>query len=166
MLTRSVSSALVPAPKINSRLTSWARSVVGSGTILTSGSYVTAEMCVIVHFNDPWSRGYMIQTHKRFKRTLIYYNRDTQSANVRGNPLRQATKRYLNNSETVKKRRKKRWIIFCLVELLFSAWTNVVIWLHDLMCNQTRVVQLAMPHGRAQTPSTGLRHLSFNHCRI
>ena len=35
-------------------------------------------------------------THKRFKRTLIYYDIDTQSANFWGNPLRQATKRHLN----------------------------------------------------------------------
>ena len=42
--------------------------------------------------------GDKIQTHKRFKRTLNYYDIDTQSANVRGNPLRQATKRHLNNS--------------------------------------------------------------------
>ena len=40
----------------------------------------------------------LVQTHKRFKRTLIYYDADTQSANFRGNPLRQATKRHLNNS--------------------------------------------------------------------
>ena len=39
---------------------------------------------------------------KRFKRTLIYYDTDTQYANFRGNPLRQATKRHLNNSKTVK----------------------------------------------------------------
>ena len=39
----------------------------------------------------------MIQTHKRFKRTLVYYVTDTQSANFRGNPLCQATKRHLNN---------------------------------------------------------------------
>ena len=32
------------------------------------------------------------QTHKKFKRTLIYYDTDTQSANCRGNPFRQATK--------------------------------------------------------------------------
>ena len=33
---------------------------------------------------------------KRFKRTLIYYDTDTQYGNFRGNPLRQATKRHLN----------------------------------------------------------------------
>ena len=30
----------------------------------------------------------------RFKRTLIYFNTDTQYANFRGNPLYQATKRH------------------------------------------------------------------------
>ena len=39
-----------------------------------------------------------ILTHKRFKRTLIYYDTDTKSAIFRGNPLCQATKRHLNNS--------------------------------------------------------------------
>ena len=33
----------------------------------------------------------------RFKRTLIYFNTDTQYAHFRGNPLYQATKRHLNN---------------------------------------------------------------------
>ena len=33
-----------------------------------------------------------IQTHKRVKRMLIYYDTDTQSANFQGSPLRQATK--------------------------------------------------------------------------
>ena len=32
---------------------------------------------------------------KKLKRTLIYYDMDTQYANFRGNPLRQATKRHL-----------------------------------------------------------------------
>ena len=35
---------------------------------------------------------------KRFKRTLIYYDTNTQYANFRGNPHRQATKRHLNGS--------------------------------------------------------------------
>ena len=39
-----------------------------------------------------------IQTCKRFKRTLIYRDTGGQSANFRGDPLRQATKRHLNNS--------------------------------------------------------------------
>ena len=43
-----------------------------------------------------------VLNNKGFKRTLIYYDPDTQSANFRGNPLRQATKGHLNNSSTVK----------------------------------------------------------------
>ena len=36
---------------------------------------------------------------KRFKRTLVYFNTDTQyDANFRGNPLYQATKRQVNNT--------------------------------------------------------------------
>ena len=38
-----------------------------------------------------------IQTHKRLRRTLFIRTK-TQSANVPGNPLCQATKRHLNNS--------------------------------------------------------------------
>ena len=34
---------------------------------------------------------------KRFKRTLIYFNTDTQYAHFRENPLYQATKGQLNN---------------------------------------------------------------------
>ena len=34
---------------------------------------------------------------KSFKRTLIYFNTDTQYADFRGNPLYQATKQHLNN---------------------------------------------------------------------
>ena len=37
------------------------------------------------------------QTHKRFKRTL-FIKTETQSANFRGNPRCQATKRHLSNS--------------------------------------------------------------------
>ena len=36
-------------------------------------------------------------TTKRFIRTLIYFNMDTPYANLRGNPLYQATKRHLHN---------------------------------------------------------------------
>ena len=32
------------------------------------------------------------KTHKRFKRTLIFYDIGTQSANIRGSPLHQAIK--------------------------------------------------------------------------
>ena len=38
---------------------------------------------------------------KRFKRTLINFNTDTQHANIWGNPLYQATKRHLNSSPSV-----------------------------------------------------------------
>ena len=41
-------------------------------------------------------------THNGFKRTLIYHDTNTQSAKFRANPLCQATKRPLNNSQTVK----------------------------------------------------------------
>ena len=37
---------------------------------------------------------------KRFKRTLIYFNTNTQYATFRENPLYQATKRHLNNNDT------------------------------------------------------------------
>ena len=49
-----------------------------------------------------------LQTHTRFKRTVIYYDTDTQSENVRGNPLCQATKRHLKNSWTVENDWKMR----------------------------------------------------------
>ena len=45
-----------------------------------------------------------IQTRNRFRRTLIYYDADTQSAHFWGSPLRQATKQHW----TVK-RWKRRW---------------------------------------------------------
>ena len=37
---------------------------------------------------------------KRFKRMLMYFDRDTQYANLWGNPLCQATKQHLNNRQT------------------------------------------------------------------
>ena len=37
------------------------------------------------------------QTHKRFRRTLIYQDTNTQSAHFRGNPLCQATKLHLTD---------------------------------------------------------------------
>ena len=51
--------------------------------------------------------------HKKFKRTLIYYNTDTQYANVPGNLPCQATKRSTNET------RSEITYLF-LVELLFS----------------------------------------------
>ena len=44
---------------------------------------------------------------ERFKRTLIYFDTDTQYANFQGNPLRQATKWHLNNKQMVKN--DKKW---------------------------------------------------------
>ena len=41
--------------------------------------------------------GFIDSNTKRFKRTLIYFNTDTQDANFGGNPLCQAPKRHLYN---------------------------------------------------------------------
>ena len=52
---------------------------------------------------------------KRFKRTLIYFNTDTQYGNFRGNRLYQATKRYLNtlpSTEQAVKTQPKQDIFF------------------------------------------------------
>ena len=43
---------------------------------------------------------------KMFKRTLIYYDTDTQYSYFRGSPLRQATKRHMNNRQKVKNDKK------------------------------------------------------------
>ena len=48
-----------------------------------------------------------IQIHKRFKRTRIYYDADTQSANLRGDPLCQAMKTRLT-AKRLKKRKQVR----------------------------------------------------------
>ena len=45
-----------------------------------------------------YSDHYINQTRKGLKRRLIYYDTNTQSAKVRGNPICQVTKRHLNNS--------------------------------------------------------------------
>ena len=45
-----------------------------------------------------------IQTHKRFRKMLIYY--DIDKTNFRGNPICQATKQHLNNSQMVKNAEK------------------------------------------------------------
>ena len=68
-------------------------------------------MEVLSHWHSRKS-GYHL-THERFKRMLIYYDTDTQSANYGGNPLCQATKRHLNNSWMVK---NNNWT---------TAWKNV-----------------------------------------
>ena len=74
---------------------------------LTLHCYRWDDFCIKMisdesHFNVSLTVRDKIQTHERFKRTFIYYDIDTQSAHFRGNPLRQATKRHLNNSSTVK----------------------------------------------------------------
>ena len=51
----------------------------------------------LIQEEDSFNPLVKIQTHERFNRTLFIRTK-TQSANFRGNPLRQATKRYLNNS--------------------------------------------------------------------
>ena len=64
-----------------------------------------------------------IQTHKRLKKTLkrlkgMLCIGTKQHANFRGNPLHQATKRHLHNSEAVKMRCRSR--IPLLLVVLFS----------------------------------------------
>ena len=54
---------------------------------------------------------------KMFKRTLIYYYTDTQYANLRGNPLRQATKRHLTVKRLKTMKNEKETYLF-LVDLL------------------------------------------------
>ena len=53
------------------------------------------------------------QTHTKFKTTLIYYDTDTQSANFRGNPLCQATKRHLTVKRLKTMKNDKRNFSFC-----------------------------------------------------
>ena len=45
---------------------------------------------------------------KRFKRTLIYFDTNTQYANFGGNPLCQATKRHLAKDEQLKMMKNER----------------------------------------------------------
>ena len=66
---------------------------------------------------------------KRCKQTLFYFNTNTQYAPFRGNPLYQATKRHLNNRETVKndaKWKKKTYLVMVeflqLVQCLEDCW--------------------------------------------
>ena len=56
-----------------------------------------------------------IQTHVRFKRTLIYYDTDTQSSNFWGNPLCQTTKRHLTvkGLKTMKNDKSTNEKLFC-----------------------------------------------------
>ena len=78
---------------------------------VTRSGWLDAKIRELTREIRTWSWKYLrqtnsvwIQTHerldpntKRFKRTLIYFDADTQYANFRGNPLCQATKRHLNN---------------------------------------------------------------------
>ena len=49
-----------------------------------NSSYITSVTNTLFYI-------FSIQTHKRFKRTLIYYDLDLHSANFRGSPLRQTS---------------------------------------------------------------------------
>ena len=62
----------------------------------------------------------VIQTHRRFKRTLSYYDTDNTMQIFLGNPLLQASKRHSNNSEMVKNNEKwyERWSNFSFLLLL------------------------------------------------
>ena len=61
-------------------------------------------LCATVDVNVlmMWNIQRSIQIYRRFKRTLIHYDIDTEYANVRGNPLHQATKRHLNNTTVIR----------------------------------------------------------------
>ena len=64
--------------------------------------------------------------HKRFKRTLIYLDTNTQSANFRGNPLYQATnttlkKKQLNGEKTMKDEMRS--------ETTYLFWLSFVVFL-------------------------------------
>ena len=68
---------------------------------------------------------------KRFKRTLTYFNTDTQCANFQGNPLYQATKQHLNSDKQPKTIKYETWkketcfgLVFtpCLVLGRLLAW--------------------------------------------
>ena len=69
--------------------------------------------------------------HKKSrKRTLIYFNTDTQYAKFRENPLYQATKRHLKKtdkrSKTVTNERKKKTVLFWFsFYSFFCAWKIV-----------------------------------------
>ena len=49
-----------------------------------------------------------VQTHKRFKRTLIYLDTNTHSANFRGNPLCQATEEGEATKNKIKQKSSKK----------------------------------------------------------
>ena len=73
-----------------------------------------------------------IQTHKRLQRTLCIMTK-TQSANFRGNPLYQATKRHL----TVKRRKTvKNASSHCCFRFFFFFFYCVKAWLYPRLFTQ------------------------------
>ena len=84
----------------------------------------------------------MSQTHKRFKRTLIYYDTDTQSANFWGNPLRQATKQHVavKRLKTMNNQKRKEITSFLVDFSFFSpSWKNVGM---TMTCNRCDVMNI------------------------
>jgi len=69
-----------------------------------------------------FSSFHAIHAHKRFERTLFIRTK-TQSANLRGNPLCRATKRYLNKQLNG----EKRWIMRWKAESLICFWLSYVV---------------------------------------
>ena len=59
---------------------------------------------------------------KRFKRTLIYFNTNTQYANFRGNPLYQATKGHLTTDKRLKTMKNKKAYLVLVEFLQIGAW--------------------------------------------
>jgi len=76
-------------------------------------SFVRADWLVAAcHSNHGGSLTEIETGHKRFKRTLIYLDTNTQSANFRGNPLCQATEegeatKKLNKTKKLEEEREK-----------------------------------------------------------
>ena len=90
-----------------------------------------------------------IQTRKRFKRVLIYYDTDTQRASFLVNPLHQATKRHL----TVKRlKNDEKW------DDLFSGWVVY-------FSRARKTVQAFLPSTGQVNNSTKpkISHLIFHH---
>ena len=73
--------------------------------------------------------------HTKVKRTLIYYDTVTQSANYCGKPLRQATKRHVNNSLTVKINHEKEVKKRGAKKLFFSFFSFLFFWLSCVFCS-------------------------------
>ena len=87
-------------------------------TLLLANFLTTAICCVSGKFITTA----LTQAHKRFKRTRIYYDTDTQYANFRGNPLCHATRRHFTVKNDEKWERNLSfwggWAVVCLS----SAW--------------------------------------------